>query len=287
MRILFDMSCSEFIENDPFAPIRYCYPVEDILYSFQTRHNCIKVFQSSYFGRILVLNDIVQLTEWDEYFYHEMLAHVSLHTHPSPADVLIIGGGDGGTLREVLKHENVKRAMLVEIDEVVMEVSKNFLPTLSVGFSDSRTHVVIMDGAEFLSKTSEKFDVIIVDSTDPVGTAECLFTEQFFENAFHALKKDGIFVSQTESLHFHRQFIRDVQNRLAKKFRSVDLYMVPLATYAGNWWTFSIASKRYNPKKPVKKSVAPTRYYAEDVHRHAFLPRSLYYRMVDCQHGNL
>lgn len=277
------MSPLMFSESDPFAPIKYSYPVEKVLYSLQTNYSSIKVLESSYFGRILVLNDVVQLTELDEYLYHEMLVHVALHAHPSPADILIIGGGDGGTLRETLKHENVKRVMLVEIDEGVIEVSRNFLPTLSTGFSDIRTHIVTMDGAGFLSKTSERFDVIIVDSTDPVGTAESLFTEQFFASAFSVLKEDGIFVAQTESLHFHRQFIRDVQRKLRHEFSFVDLYTVPLATYAGNWWTFSIASKIHDPRIPAKGCEILTKYYAEDVHRQAFLPESLYTRLLNQQ----
>ena len=274
------MHSSKFTENDPFAPIKYSYMIEDILYTQQTDYSFIKILKSSYFGKMLVLDDVVQLTELDEHFYHEMLIHVPLHVHPSPAEVLIIGGGDGGALREALKHKNVKNVTLVEIDESVIQVSKKFLPTLSTGFSDARTHIVIMDGNEFLSTASDKFDVIAVDSTDPVGAAKSLLTDQFFSNAHSALKQDGIFVAQTESLHFHLQFTRDIQHRLAQKFNFVDLYTAPLATYAGNWWAFSIASKKYAPRETVKRCEVTTRYYAEDVHRQAFLPQSLYSKML-------
>ena len=277
------MSSSTFTEHDPFAPIKYVYPIEDVLCSLQTNYSSIKVLNSSYFGKIFVLNDVVQLTEWDEHIYHEMLVHVPLHIHPSPSEILIIVGGDGGSLREVLKHDNVKRVMLVEIDEKVIEVSKNFLPTLSTGFSDTRTQVIIMDGNEFLSGTTEKFDVIIIDSTDPVGAAESLFTDNFFTNAYSALNANGIFAAQTESLHFHQQFICDIQHKLISKFRYVNLYTAPIATYAGNWWTFSIASKKHDPMETTKECEVPTKYYAEDVHRQAFLPKSLYRKIINCQ----
>jgi len=271
-----------FMEEDPFAPIRYCYQVEEVLYSANTGCGQIKVLASSYFGRMLVLNGVVQLTERDEHIYHEMLVHVPLHVHTSPSDVLIIGGGDGGSLREVLKHDSVNKATLVEMDKGVIETSQKFFPTLSTGFSDPRTRVIIAEGAGFLSRTPEKFDVIIIDSTDPVGPAESLFTRKFFADAFASLKADGIFVAQTESLHFHQQFVSEVQHKLAQEFPLVHLYTAPIATYAGNWWTFSIASKKHNPKQPLTKHQVETTYYAEDVHRQAFLPDSLYDRIVKC-----
>jgi spermidine synthase len=271
---------SFFQEKDPFAPIKYGYEVEEVICQRQTRHQELLIFKSPYFGRVLALNGVVQLTERDEYFYHEMLAQVALHAHPSPADVLIIGGGDGGALREVLKHKVVKGALVVELDEEVIEACKEFFPTLSAGFADPRTQVLEREGADFLAQTKERFDLIIVDSTDPVGPAESLFTSQCFIHAFSALKAEGMFVAQTESLHFHREFVRQVQHRLAQVFNLVDLYTVPLATYAGNWWTFSITSKAHNPREVLRKCEVFTRYYTEDVHRHAFLPPSLYQELL-------
>ncbi len=274
------MSHEVFHEEDPFSPIKYSYEVEEVICRRRTKCQDLLIFRNAYLGKVLVLNGIVQLTERDEYFYHEMLAHVALHAHPSPSDVLIVGGGDGGTLREVLKHDVVKRVLIVELDAGVIEASREFLPTLSTGFADPRTQVLEMDGTEFLSRAKEEFDLILVDSTDPVGPAESLFSDQCFGDAFSALKADGIFVAQTESLHFHRDFIRQVQRRLARTFDLVDLYTVSLATYAGNWWTFSIASKAHDPREVVRKCQVPTRYYSEDVHRHAFLPQSLYRKLI-------
>jgi len=269
-----------FREEDPFAPIEYAYQVEEVICRRRTKHQELLIFRNPYFGRVLVIDGVVQLTERDEYFYHEMLAQVPLHAHPSPSNVLIIGGGDGGTLREVVKHEVVKRAVMVELDAGVIEASKQFLPTLSVGFADPRTQVLEMDGADFLAQTEGEFDLIIIDSTDPVGPAESLFTGECLAHAFSALKSGGIFVAQTESLHFHPDFVRQVQRRLAPIFNVVSLYTVSLATYAGNWWTFSIASKGGDPREVLRKCEVPTRYYTEEVHRHAFLPQSVYQKLM-------
>ena len=274
------MSYSLFQEKDPFAPIKYAYEIEEVVYRRKTSYQELLVFKNPYFGKVLALDGVVQLTEKDEFFYHEMLAQVALHAHPTPHHILIIGGGDGGTLREVLKHEMVQKATLVEMDREVIEASKEFFPTLSTGFSDPRTEVLETEGAGYLSQVKEKFDLIIIDSTDPVGPARSLFTSQFFTSAFTALKAQGIFVSQTESLHFHREFIRDIQHKLREVFNIVDIYTVPLTTYAGNWWTFSIASKAHNPKDIRRHCEIPTGYYSEDVHRHAFLPPSLYQRLM-------
>ncbi len=278
---------SLFREKDPFAPINYSYEIEGILHKRKSKYNNIMILKSPHFGRMLVLDGVVQLTELDEHFYHEMLVHVPLHIHPSPKHIAIIGGGDGGTLREVLKHKGVKKVVLVEIDEAVIEVSKSFLPMLSSGFGDSRVEIMTMDGADFIKNTREELDVIFVDSTDPVGFAKSLFTDEFFSDVFSALKPDGIFAAQTESLHFHHDFVRNVQRKLGQKFKHVDLYTTSIATYAGNWWTFSIASKEYNPRKKPRKCKVLTKYYAEDVHVNAFLPQSLKEKLysVDLEHN--
>lgn len=274
------MSSFVFSENDPFSPIKYCYSMDKLIYSHRGRFGDVAVTEHEYFGRMLVLDGVVQLTERDEHYYHEMLAHVPLHAHPGPETVLIIGGGDGGTLREVLKHKSVQRAVMCEIDQEVIETSKRYLPTLSSGFADSRVTINIADGADFVARSRQQFDVILVDSTDPVGPAQSLFTEKFFSDAREALKQDGLFVAQTESLHFHLHFVREVQDRLRQVFPMADVYTVPLATYAGNWWTFSIASKTHNPRQPLRKCEVPVKYYAEDVHGSSFLPPSVYQRML-------
>ncbi|MBI2859687.1 MAG: polyamine aminopropyltransferase [Chloroflexi bacterium] len=277
------MSPTEFIENDPFSPIRYGYTLKKVEYSQKGPFGEITIADHDYFGRMLILDGVVQLTERDEHYYHEMLAHVPLNIHPSPKEILVIGGGDGGTLREVLKHQTVKKVTMAEIDRGVIDAAKRYLPKLATGFADSRTSVVITDGAKLVARSRSAFDVILVDCTDPIGPALSLFSDQFFSDANGALREHGIFVAQTESLHFHLDFVREVQGKLRDNFSFVDLYTAPIATYAGNWWTFSIASKSLDPRKIVPRKTAgiSTRYYARDVHRNSFLAPSLRRKLLN------
>lgn len=274
------MELAGFREQDPFSPITYLYPGAQLLHVETTPWQKITVLEHPYFGRMLALNDVVQLTERDEHFYHEMLVHVALHAHPQPRDVLIIGGGDGGSLRQLLKHRTVRQATVVEIDQRVIAVAKRFFPSLASAFDEPRATIIQGDGAQFLGTQERAFDVILVDSTDPVGPAERLFSQEFFSRAAIALKDDGLLATQTESLHFHLDFVLEVQRRLRESFPIVDLYTQPIATYAGNWWSFSIASKRYDPRVPRRKVTIPTQYYSPAVHRWAFLPRGVYASLI-------
>ena len=274
------MASAEFREHDPFSPIVYSYPGVTLLYQERSPYQEITVLRHPYFGNVLVLDGVVQLTERDEFLYHEMLVHPALHVHPEPRLVLIIGGGDGGSLREALKYPTVQRVNVVEIDERVVEVSQRFLPGLSQGFTDPRVEVVHQDGTRFVEKPPTLYDVIIVDSTDPVGPAERLFSAEFYRAASNALTPHGLLVTQSESLLFHQSFVAEVQRRLRESFPMVDCYAQPLATYAGNWWSFSIGSKAHNPRRPGRKGGVLTRYYSREVHRKAFLTRSLYRRLL-------
>ena len=172
----------------------------------------------------------------------------------------------------------------MEIDPQVIEVAKRFFPTLARGYSDPRAEVVAMDGATLLRERPGAFDVIIVDAPDPVGHARTLFAADTFRAASEALTPEGVFAAQTESLHFHRDFVRQTQLLLGGVFPVVDLYTQALATYAGNWWTFSIATKGPAPRRPRGMARVRTRYYSTDVHRRAFLPRRLRHRLL---HGRL
>ena len=261
-----------FVEQDPFAPINYRYPIKRVLHERKSSIQEIKVLESEFFGRMMTLDNVIQLTERDEYMYHEMLAHVPMHSHPNPERVLVIGGGDGGTLREALKHPSVKSATLVDIDAEVCEVSRLFFPSLSASFNDPRSALKPGDGAAFLATTKEKFDVILVDAPDPVGPARTLTTPEFYRSALNALTDRGVFAMQTESLHFHFDFVQQIQKTLAGIFPSVGLYAAPLATYAGNWWTFSIGSKGTLTPVPVRNSKVDAVYYSADAHAKAFVP---------------
>ena len=266
---------TKFIESDPYSPIGYVYMMNEKLFSVKSLQK-IEVWDSSFFGKVMTCDDVVQVTERDEYIYHEMLAHVALYSHPQPASVLIIGGGDGGTLREVLKHEQVRKAILVDIDPEVINVAKKFFPVLSSGFSDNRTEVVVADGAAYIAKCNDKFDAILVDSTDPVGPATTLYQKDFFQNAANLLTPGGFFVIQSESLHFHLDIVREIQHKLAECFSARDLYTAPIATYAGNWWTFSMASNAPITRKPCRDVKHDHRLYDDDVHVASFLPLSLF-----------
>lgn len=270
-----------FFEKEPYSPIAYTYEVEKVLYKGKSKHQEILVIENPYFGRMLILDGIVQLTERDEFYYHEMLAHVVMHAHPDPKRIVVIGGGDGGAVREVLKHETVEKVYLVELDEEVISISRRFFPNVSSKVDDPRVEVRIMDGADFMKKVSPPTDVIIVDSTDIIGFARSLFTEDFFSSALKALREEGMFVTHSESLHFHVDIVIEVQKILKKVFPLVDLYTVPIATYPGNWWAFSIGSKKLDPRDIRRPFEISTRYYDDEVHKHAFLPGKLYGKLMD------
>jgi spermidine synthase len=269
-----------FFEKEPYSPIEYTYKVERVLYKGRSKYQEILVVESPYFGKILVLDGIVQLTEKDEFFYHEMLTHIAMHAHPNPKRIAVIGGGDGGVVREVLKHKTVEKVCFVEIDEEVIRISKKYFPTLSSGIDDPKVELKIMDGADFIKRFSDSIDVIIVDSTDIIGFARSLFTEDFFSSVIKALKPEGLFVTHSESFHFHLDIVIEVQQILKKAFPLVDLYSVPIATYPGNWWAFSIGSKALDPKDIRRPFEIKTRYYDDEIHKHSFLPHKLYRKLM-------
>lgn len=268
-------------ERDPFSPIKYSYDGVTTIFREHGEKQDIEVIESQYFGKMLLLDGVVQVTEKDEFFYHEMLVHVAMHSHGSATRVLIIGGGDGGSLREVLKYPGVEDVVLVEHDEKVVEVSKLYFPGLSLGFSDVRTSIVFHDGVDYLKSITGGLDLVIVDSTDPVGGAEGLYSEEFFLLVYNALRDNGMLVIQSESLHFHREFVIQVQKRLGSVFKYADLHTQSLSTYAGNWWTFSIGSKSLDPRMVRQMNHIDTRYYHRDIHSWLFLPTRVYSGIMD------
>jgi len=271
----------KFVENEPYSPVEYAYKVDGILYKAKSKYQEILVIQSEFFGKMLILDGIVQLTEKDEFFYHEMLTHVAMHVHPEPKRVAVIGGGDGGVVREVLKHSTVEKLYFVEIDQEVVKISKQFFPAIACGIDNPKVELKVMDGADFIKQHPQEIDVIIVDSTDIIGFARSLFTEDFFRSACKALYPEGLFVTHSESLHFHLDIVTEVQHILKKAFPVVDLYTAPLATYPGNWWTFAIGSKSWDPREVNRPCEIDTRYYDEEIHRQAFMPPKLYRKLIE------
>lgn len=274
----------KFFEKDPYSPVQYIYEVEKILYKGKSEYQEIMVLENPYFGKMLILDGVVQITERDEFFYHEMLTHIAMHAHPDPKNIIVIGGGDGGVVRELLKHDTVEKVYFIEIDEEVINVSKKFFPGVSSGIDDPRVEIKCMDGAEFVKEREGDIDIIIVDSTDIIGFAKSLFTVEFFKSVREALTEEGIFVTLSESLHFHKDIVIEVQEAMRLIFPVVDMYAAPLVTYAGNWWTFSAASKKHDLRQMQREYSIETKYYSEEIHQQSFLPPKFYKKLLE---GNL
>ncbi len=271
----------KLFEKDPYSPIQYVYDVSNILFSGTSGYQEIMVVENPYFGRMLILNGVVQMTERDEFFYHEMLTHVVMHAHPGAKNVVVIGGGDGGVVREVVKHDSVEKVYFIEIDMELIAVSKEFFPAVSGQIDNPKVEVHNMDGAEFVKNRKGDIDAVIVDSTDIIGFAKSLFTVDFFKSVKEALTDEGMFVTLSESIHFHKDIVLEVQETMKMVFPVVDLYTTPIATYAGNWWAFSAASKKHNPRELRKECTVDTRYYSDEIHRNAFLPPNFYRKLLN------
>ncbi|MGO9015808.1 MAG: polyamine aminopropyltransferase [Dissulfurispiraceae bacterium] len=270
----------KFFEKDPYAPIQYVYGVEKVLHKSKSDFQEIMVIENPYFGKVLVLDGVVQITERDEFFYHEMLVHVLMHAHPNPRNIIVIGGGDGGAVREVLKHDSVEKVYFIEIDEEVINISRQFFPSVACGVDDRRVEIKCMDGAEFVKGRDSDIDVVIVDSTDIIGFAKSLFTVEFFKSVKDCLTDEGMFVTLSESLHFHKDIVIEVQEAMRLIFPTVDLYTATLATYAGNWWTFSAASKRHDMRSIRRPYTIDTKYYSDEIHQQAFMPPIMYEKLM-------
>lgn len=270
-----------FTETAPFVAIEYSYEVDRVLYKKKSKFQDIMVFENPHFGRMLILDGIVQLTERDEFFYHEMLVHPVMHSHPDPKQVVVIGGGDGGTVREVLKHKSVEKCFFIEIDPEVIEVSREFFPTVACSIDDPRVEIKNMDGAEFVKSRKGDIDAVIVDSTDPIGFARTLFGDTFFKAITEALSPEGMFVTHSDSLLLHSDIVHEVQQSMRKCFPVVDLYMGPTATYPGNWWAYNVGSMKLSPREMRRAYECETKFYSDEMHERSFLPEKFYQRVVE------
>lgn len=246
--------------------------VERSLLEEQTPYQHMAILQTEQFGRMLVLDGMVQTTEADEFVYHEMIVHVALSTHPNPKRIAVIGGGDGGTIREVLRHPSVERAVLVEIDGRVVEACREHLPSISGALGDARVEVLIADGVQHVKEAQGEYDVVLIDSTEPVGSAVGLFSPQFYKDVASALRPDGIMVAQTESPFFNADLIRRTQRGIRAAFPVVRLYLASVPTYPSGLWSFTVGSLGPDPLEvaPEDIMVTATRYYSKDVHYAAF-----------------
>jgi spermidine synthase len=251
------------------------FRVKNVLFSGKSPFQKVEVVETEGHGKMLLNDGLVMISERDEFVYHEMIAHVPLFVHPDPRRVLVIGGGDGGAVREVLKHRSVQHCRLVEIDQMVVDVCSKFIPQTASCLSDPRVVVTFADGVEFVAQTTDRFDIVIVDSTDPIGPAQPLFGPAFYGNVKKILTDKGIVVSQGESAFYAGETQKSLLRVLAGLFERVNLYNYTNVTYPGGLWSFSFASKGLRPvwhfePERVQKSGIEFSYYSADIHRGAF-----------------
>ncbi|MDP5274670.1 polyamine aminopropyltransferase [Chengkuizengella axinellae] len=242
----------------------------------QTDFQHLAIIDTLEFGRMLVLDGMVMTTVKDEFVYHEMVAHPVLHSHPNPKHVLVVGGGDGGVIREVLKHPEVEKAVLVEIDGKVIEYSKKFLPEIAGELENPRVEVIVNDGYMHIHENKNTYDVIMVDSTEPVGPAVQLFEKGFYKGIYDALKEDGIFVAQTDNPWFKGDLLQKVNQDVKEIFPIVRVYQANIPTYPSGLWTFTMGSKTVDPLNVDETNIPelPTKYYTPRLHKAAFaLPK--------------
>ncbi|NLC76039.1 MAG: polyamine aminopropyltransferase [Clostridia bacterium] len=243
------------------------------LHSEKTEFQDLMVIDTVAFGRMLLLDGVIQTTVKDEFVYHEMITHVALNTLKNPKRALVVGGGDGGSIREIIKHPSIEKATLVEIDRRVVEVSKEFLPEISVGLQDPKVEIIFDDGIKHVKEHKNTYDLIVIDSTDPVGPAVGLFAKEFYASVFEALTDDGIFVAQTESPFFEEALIKRVYNDVKDIFPIAKLFLANVPTYPGGLWTFTLGSKKYDPEQADLTNIPSlnTKYYSPEVHKAAFM----------------
>ncbi len=256
---------------------QFSIKVDRQLYTGNSEFQRIDIFESEEFGRFLTLDGYMMLTEKDEFIYHEMIVHVPLCVHPHPENVLVIGGGDGGTVRELLRYDTVRRVDLVEIDEDVVEVCRKYLPQTAGCLGDERVSIHYEDGLKFVRHYEDAYDLIIVDSTDPFGPGEGLFTKEFYGNCSKALHEDGIMVNQHESPFYDSDAVamQRAHKRIVESFPISRVYQAHIPTYPSGHWLFGFASKKYHPILDAdfeawEKLGLKTRYYNTHLHRGAF-----------------
>ena len=248
--------------------------VTKVLCDEHSRFQHIQIFETAQLGKMLMLDGIIQLTEFDEFAYQEMMTHPALLLHPNPEKVLIVGGGDGGVAREVARHKEVKQIDQCEIDGKVVELCRKHLPSTACGFDDPRMNLTIGDGLEFVRNSCNEYDVIIVDSTDPVGPGEVLFGEEFYHSVHRALKADGVVASQSESIFLYPEIVQRLYGFTRQLFYSNGYAFIAVPTYPAGSIGVCLASKSHNVEKPLREPdeelIAQLRYYTPQIHSAAF-----------------
>jgi len=255
---------------------RFSFKIDKQVVSLKSEFQRIDLFDSYDFGRVLVLDGFIMLTEKDEFIYHEMMTHLPMAVNPEIHDVLVIGAGDGGAVRELTRYDSIKRIDMVEIDKLVVDVCREYLPQTSCKLDDPRVHIYFEDGIKFVKEKNNEYDLIIVDSTDPFGPGESLFTEEFYRNCFKALKSTGIMVNQHESPYYPNDALamQDAHKKIKSVFPVALVYQEHIPTYPSGHWLFGFASKGLDPVADLSTSWdslgLKTKYYNTDLHKGCF-----------------
>lgn len=257
--------------------VRFSIKVDKQVVSVKSKYQKIDIFQTQEFGKILIIDGFLMLTEKDEYIYHEMIVHIPVAVNPDIKKVLVIGAGDGGTVRELTRYNTIEQIDMVEIDKLVVDVCREYLPQTASKLSDERVNLFFEDGLKFVQTKQDEYDLIIVDSTDPFGPGEGLFTEEFYSNCYKAMKEDGILVNQHESPYYTDD--AKIAQRTHKYLKSIfpisRVYQAHIPTYSSGHWLFGYASKKYDPICNLAEDKwnslgIKTRYYNTDLHRGSF-----------------
>ena len=258
------------IKNGRALKVRITKSLEKVKSEFQE----IEVVESESFGKILLIDGIIMLTDADEFCYHEMITHIPLCVHPKAQKVLVIGGGDGGTVREILKHDSVNEVDVCEIDEKVIEISRRHFPYLANSFNDPKVKVYCEDGNKFIKNHKDEYDIIIVDSSDPVGPAEVLFRREFYEAMYQALKNNGIVVTQAESFFYHKKIIKSLFSFIKEIYPISEYYYTLVPTYPSGIIGFTFCSKKYHPIQDFNETeilkLNDLKYYNKKIHKASF-----------------
>jgi len=255
---------------------RFSIKIKKPIVSLESEFQRIDMFESYDYGRILVLDGYLMLTEKDEFIYHEMITHVPMAVNPETRDVLVIGAGDGGVVRELTRYDSIKRIDMVEIDKLVVDVCREYLPQTSCKLDDPRVNLYFENGIEFVSNKENEYDLIIVDSTDPFGPGEDLFTMEFYRNCYKALKASGIMVNQHESPYYPNDALamQHAHKKIKSLFPIAKVYQAHIPTYASGHWLFGFASKSLDPVSHLSSNWESlgikTKYYNPDLHRGCF-----------------
>lgn len=275
-----------FNEFDRINKFGLFMDVEKVIYSGVTKFQRIDIFETKAFGKVFTLDGVTMTRDSDEFVYHEMISHVPLFLHENPKKVLVIGGGDGGTVREVLKHPSIEKVIMCELDEEVVEATKKYLPNLSYELNNPKVHLVFEDGSKFIKNFNNEFDVIIIDSTDPTeGGGGALYTESFYQDCFKALTENGVFTAQTEEPFIEKEWMVRAYKSISSVFNVAKLYLGFVPEYTPGTWSWTFASKNidpikdFNPEK-VRNFDKELKYYNEEMHVASFALPNFVKKMI-------